>query len=409
MREVGRLKELARAVAVSVDHSSWSNRGALWLTLAVLAIVVIALLTVQGPADQPASRGPAEETTAQSSADETTAQSSDDETTCDSYAAVDGSDEADGTRSEPFRTVQKLVDSLGPGETGCLRAGTYGEPGKTKIASGGTANRRVVLRSAPNERATIKGRIWVKEGADYVTVRDLDLNGANSLGSVKLPGGLPSPTVNGDHTEWIDNDVTNYHTGTCFGLGNAYWGIAVGTVLEHNRIHDCGQLPATNHQHGIYASHARDTRIIGNLIYDNADRGIQLYPDAQGTLIRGNIIDGNGEGIIFSGRGDATSNNTVVERNVIANSTDRWNIESSWNQTTKVGRKNVVRDNCVWATNSNEYYNQYGGIDPKEIGFAAFDNLVADPKYVYRWAKDFELSDYSPCRAILGDLVIPEG
>jgi parallel beta-helix repeat protein len=179
-------------------------------------------------------------------------------------------------------------------------------------------------------------------------------------------------------------------------------------VLEHNRIYDCGQLPPTNHQHGIYVGAARDTRIIGNFIYDNADRGIQLYPDAQGTLIRGNIIDGNGEGIIFSGRGDATSNNTLVERNVIANSTERWNVESSWNQTTKVGQKNIVRDNCVWATNSNDYYNQNGGIDSEEIGFDASDNLVTDPMYVNWWAKDFELPDNSPCRTILGDLVIPE-
>ena len=56
----------------------------------------------------------------------------------------------------------------------------------------------------------------------------------------------------------------------------------VGTVLEHNRIYDCGQLPPTNHQHGIYVSAARDTRIISNLIYDNADRGFSFTPTLKG-------------------------------------------------------------------------------------------------------------------------------
>ena len=38
-----------------------------------------------------------------------------------------------------------------------------------------------------------------------------------------------------------------------------------------------------------------------NWIYDNADRGVQLYPDADGTVVTGNVIDGNGEGVIFGG------------------------------------------------------------------------------------------------------------
>jgi parallel beta-helix repeat protein len=351
---------------------------------------------------------PAKEPTAQSPGNEPKARSPADEAFCDRYAAVDGADEAKGTESEPFLNVQKLLDSLGPGETGCLRAGTYDVPEGVQIANGGTVGRRVVLRSAPNERATIKGRIWVKEGADYVTVRDLYLNGANSLGRLEPPEGLPSPTVNGDHTEWINNDITNHHTGICFDLGSAKWGIATGTVLEQNRIHDCGQLPPTNHHHGIYVHAARATKIIGNLIYDNADRGIQLYPDAQGTLIRGNIIDGNGEGIIFSGRGAVASSHTIVERNVIANSKERWNVESSWDQTTKIGQRNFVHDNCVWATNSDDYYNQNGGINPKEVGFDAANNLVAHPMYVNRRVKDFELLGSSPCRAILGDRALPE-
>jgi hypothetical protein len=42
-------------------------------------------------------------------------------------------------------------------------------------------------------------------------------------------------------------------------------------------------------------------------IYDNADRGSHLYPDADDTLVANNITDGKGEGTIFSGLGDQAS------------------------------------------------------------------------------------------------------
>ena len=46
---------------------------------------------------------------------------------CTRFAAPDGSDQNDGGASTPFQTAQRLVDALSPGETGCLRAGSYGD------------------------------------------------------------------------------------------------------------------------------------------------------------------------------------------------------------------------------------------------------------------------------------------
>ena len=44
---------------------------------------------------------------------------------CTRFAAPHGSDRGEGSSSLPFRTVQRLASTLAPGETGCLRAGTY--------------------------------------------------------------------------------------------------------------------------------------------------------------------------------------------------------------------------------------------------------------------------------------------
>src|SRR5262245_3930442 len=165
-------------------------------------------------------------------------------TSCDRVASPSGSDSAAGSSASPFGTAQKLVDSLAPGQTGCLKAGLYEQ--NVTITRGGAKGAPVTLSSYPGERATVRGRFRVKDGANFVTVQSLDLDGRNS-------DSLPSPTVNGDDVTFRDNDVTNYHyTAICFLLGSDAYGRAQRTTIEQNRIHDCGRLPAGNHEHGIY-------------------------------------------------------------------------------------------------------------------------------------------------------------
>ena len=168
-------------------------------------------------------------------------------------------------------------------------------------------------------------------------------------------------------------------------------------MIEDNRIHDCGGLPSTNYDHGIYIVAADDAIIRDNFIYDNADRGIQLYPDAQGTLITGNVIDGNGSGIILSGYGPDASSDTVIENNVITNSKDRDNVESYWDN--KVGTNNVVRNNCI---GGGAYDDVDGGIlTDGNTGFKATDNLLKAPDYANAAAGDFGIAASNPCAAIL--------
>src|ERR671932_1697506 len=83
-----------------------------------------------------------------------------DDTSCTRVAAPGGSDSAAGTEAAPFATAQHLVNSLGPGDVGCLRQGTYGE--NVTFSHGGTGDdARVVLRSYAGERAKISGRVYV--------------------------------------------------------------------------------------------------------------------------------------------------------------------------------------------------------------------------------------------------------
>jgi nitrous oxidase accessory protein NosD len=307
---------------------------------------------------------------------------------CAKFASTAGSDSASGSLAAPYRTAQKLVSSLASGQIGCLRGGTYAQD--VTIANAG-----ITLTAYQGEQATLVGRLWVKGGANGVTVTGLNIDGKNaSL--------LPSPTINGNDDRFVGNDVTNEHTEICFIVGSS-WGRAQRTLIQGNRIHGCGKLPSSNQDHAIYVDAADNTQILDNVIYDNVDRGVQLYPDAQGTVIRGNVIDGNGEGVIFSGANGTASSNTVVENNLITNSTIRSDIESWYPSGNPLGTNNVVRSNCLVPGVKTAINTSAGGFS------ASNDLVVSDAKYVNRGAGDFRLSSTSPCLIDVTGSTAPAG
>ena len=302
--------------------------------------------------------------------------------TCDRFVSPNGSDSAAGTVAAPFKSGQKLVNSLTKGQTGCFRSGTTTGPINVSTPN-------LTLTSYPGERGTVKGRIWVTSQGGGTTVSDLNLDGRP---------GVTSPTISGDNATFRGNDVTNYHTAICFSVVDG----ANGTVIENNNIHDCGTLPVTNNDHGIYVANATNTTIHGNWIHHNADRGIQLYPNADRTTITGNVIDSNGEGILFgagyeNGKYETPDNNTVTN-NLITNAQVRDNIESSGKPN---GSGNVVTHNCIKGAPSGYAGPSGSGILDTTNGFTATNNLIASPGYVNAAAGDYRILTPNLCSALL--------
>lgn len=294
----------------------------------------------------------------------------------------------DRLASPGHRAVQRLVDSLRPGEVGCLRQGTY--RGSLTIERSGEPGRPITLQPRPGARARLLGAVTITRRSAHVVLRRLHLEGS------RRPG-VPSPIVNGRRILFLENDVTNNHTAICFALGSPRFGVARDVTIQRNRIHECGQLPATNLEHGVYVAVARGTRIIGNWIYENADLGIQLYPNARDTYVAGNVIDGNGEGIIFGGLPRVAARDNLVQGNVISNSRLRNNVE--WHFEGAVGTGNVVRRNCIGGGVRDD---GSGGIMLPAIGFTLVDNLVAQPEF--RAPGDYRLKPGSACaRVLAGD------
>ena len=230
-----------------------------------------------------------------------------------------------------------------------------------------------------DEAVTLKGAIKVKPAGHHSTIEGMKLHGAGDIG----------PKIYADGTVLRDNEITNEHTSTCVHVASWYDGPAPeGVVIERNRIHDCGELPSTNKEHGIYLSEARDAIVRDNWIYDNVDRGVQQYFEVHGARITGNVIVGNGQGLNFSGGSDQ-----IVEGNIIASANRRWNVYAG---STGSPGEGVLRDNCVFADEPD--FTANGGIESSNV-FAEADNLIAKPRFADPDAGDFHLEPGDPCLA----------
>jgi hypothetical protein len=255
--------------------------------------------------------------------------------------------------------AQTMVSGLRPGQTGCLAAGVH---------AGGITVRQadITLREVPGQDAVVVGQLVIADGADRVTVSGLELDGTNPLGR-------PSPLVNANQATFTGNDVHSA-VDSCFVLGDPSWGVARKTRIAGNLIHDCG-VDGTNKDHGVYVRQATDTLIEGNVIRDNPDRGVQLFPNADRTVVRDNLIEANGEGVMFSGDGSGASEDNLVERNIISSSQLRWDVEAFW--TTKVGTGNLARGNCI-------YGGRRGTVQRPTVGFRARNNALTKSRCTLR-------------------------
>jgi hypothetical protein len=280
--------------------------------------------------------------------------------------------------------VQRLVDALRPGQTGCLHGGTYTQR-VVRFGRGGRAGAAIRLTSFPGERARLVGVVYVPHGSDHVTVSDLDIDG--SAGNQVTVQVMAADTI----LERVG--VTNERRGSCMILGsNAGYGQAEGTIVRESRFHECGDPADGTQDHAIYLENVVDAQVVGNVFWNTAAWAIHLYPNARGTTVAHNVIDGNGRGVIFAGDASRASSHNVVEQNVISNSTAEYNLQSYWGG--PVGSGNVARDNCL-------YNGRLGNVGSQD-GFTATANTIADPRYVDRKHRDYRLQPDSPCLSVVG-------
>jgi len=311
---------------------------------------------------------------------------------CTKVAAPNGSDSATGTEAAPYRTVQRLVSSLAAGQTGCLRAGTYGGSA-LYMRKPDTA-----LQSYPGERATLTAFLEITPEAPRSRVSGLTIDTSGNSNSV-------GTKLQADDAVLSDNVITKGSEGICVLAGT--YNPAQRVIIERNYIYDCGSAvqPDGSHNkfdHLIYLSGTRNAIVRWNILSANAGGwGVHMYPGADGTLIEHNIIDGNQGGVIFAGSGEGSpSDDNIVRNNAITGSGPRWNVESSWSDG-PAGSGNVATGNCLYSTGQG----QPSGVSSGR-GFSATGNTVLSGyPYVDRTAGDYRFKPDSPCAELVGDVV----
>ncbi|MBW8003700.1 MAG: DUF1565 domain-containing protein [Planctomycetes bacterium] len=219
------------------------------------------------------------------------------------YVAPNGHDTNPGTLQKPWRTIQKASDSLKPGDTILIRAGTYREqviPGRS-----GRNGNYIEYRAYPGDRVTIDGRdislpewesglIHIEE-VSYIRVVGLRIINAgpheNSCGiyvdnsshivieknytynTVSSGIGVWNSSniiIDGNEVELACNDGEQECI-TVAGTGNF--------EIRNNHVHHGG--PGTNGGEGIdLKDGSHDGKVYGNLIHHLRGERTGIYLDA---------------------------------------------------------------------------------------------------------------------------------
>jgi len=223
------------------------------------------------------------------------------------YVSTTGSDTNPGTQTQPWKTIQKAVDSATPGSTIFVRNGTYME--SVKITVAGTASLPINLTHYPDEKAVINGgssralyfstqtpKYWIIDGLSFYSTNDVtvlwDSWGCNG-------------TCNGiDHMTFTGNFVSGP-----IQIYGAY------NLIENNEVD--GRLNDGNSGNGIHdlydVSHHNAFR--NNIVHDFSARGIWSMHRTHDNLFEGNTVHDVGMGIDLDGYGQ------VEWRHIIRNNT----------------------------------------------------------------------------------------
>jgi parallel beta-helix repeat protein len=273
----------------------------------------------------------------------------------------------------PGSNLRAFIDTLGPGDVGCLRAGTYGARGvETFMTVSGTPSAPITLKGYPGEAIpTILGFFPID--GEYIVISGLLFDGPTG----QIPGN-PDPETAQISIFSRNVEINRCEVRNSLGHAGIYLQNAFNTRLIGNYIHDNGRFgdPTTAYQdHGIYFASGSGL-IANNIIERNWSYGIQLYPSASEVVVQQNTIIKNVQaGIIIADDPDDPGNappaNNRIVNNIVAyneqNSIISWRLPC--------GGNNVVQKNLVWG-------NGNGNLGNNTDCLTLVNNIQADPLFV---------------------------
>ncbi|MCX6970978.1 MAG: cellulase family glycosylhydrolase [Verrucomicrobia bacterium] len=216
------------------------------------------------------------------------------------HVSPDGSDTGPGSEKSPWRTIQRGLDRLNPGDTLMVHAGTY--QGPAEIRKPGTMKKRITIRGL--EGASIKSPAdapaVVVPGTSWIT-----WEGFSVAGEIAVSGNPEGLVVSA-------NRLRGEGTGCGIRLANAR-----SALIERNMV--------SGFEQGIVVA-GSGVIVRNNIVRQNSRAGIvlgNLHP-ALDTLVRNNTAVANG------GSPDAAgglwiryARNPTIENNIIVSGPGR--------------------------------------------------------------------------------------
>jgi hypothetical protein len=228
------------------------------------------------------------------------------------YVAPDGADRNAGdTLDKPFRTLERAVDAVKPGEVIELRAGDY--PGM-KITKPGAADAWITLRRHGQEKARIvpsrSGRPTL-----YFYHRTCDEDNPVNYPCKPLYWSVEGLEIEGSGRGGSDDNAVKIDTPHVRLRGNNLYGSSADVIkLVHtaddveiigNEVHHPRARPGANAQ-GIDIVGADRTHVAHNHVHDIPSIGVYAKGNSRNTIFESNLVENTySHGIMLGQETDA--------------------------------------------------------------------------------------------------------
>lgn len=251
------------------------------------------------------------------------------------YVSPLGDDSASGQEQSPWQTVQKAADSVAPGDTVYISAGTYAEEIILNIS--GTADVPITFSAMPDEEVSFQG-LELASGTSYLNITDLIvedfsvwgvfLRGNNShitLSGLTVKGGDAGFRLTWGYSGEapIDGPVSNIVLKDSLIQGPLYTAVDCTPgpcdqmTFRNLEIHSAGLTGEDSYgADGIAVEKGQDVLVEDCYIHDNGGDGIDLNSrdttgNISGIVVRRNRVVRNHKNGIKLWAGGRIENNIV--------------------------------------------------------------------------------------------------
>jgi len=301
----------------------------------------------------------------------------------DYYVSVSGGiDSNPGSKSLPWKTIQKAADTMSPGDTVYVRGGTYTTGGNgITLTRSGAPNAYISYRNYPEETPIIAGGGWSgftdnysSSPLSYIKIIGFEFDGTDKpnynfgIDLVKSSNVIISNNSVHDvitHGIYVKNSQAGEISNNRVYNTKLYYGIGLDTASNYaiyqNTTHNNGQ-------NGISVDRSHDLSIYRNTTYDNGHNGIRISNATTKTRIYGNTTYHNscGSDQRYAGIGvEASAEGNLIDNNLAYNNCHANFLTNSSNN--KILNNTFYGNDGVWAGYSVLYGDWEGSIPENNI------------------------------------------